>query len=390
MGAAGAELGVSTEMKCPSCEAGLSITVGARGIDARLIHEPYHRRWSARGLEWSPNGLDLAVASIEGHGITVLRRKGIDITRSAELARCEHYGFDASGEKLLVDFTPLPPRTHGSCDSHDTSSRRSLGDRRLAVWTPASGDLEPLASSPVAVHTPLLRRSRSSADAIGWYRDGSHIIAVSSPRTDEVYVTAWSTDGNAVRTERIAGLESGRAWLEPAGDRILWEQHHAARCKLVLSRIDPTTSSIVSSPLGTREPNEPMKVCDVVWEQDGSLLVSYFQNDQGLGIVRYDAELRVRTRRFPLEPEMCPPPGDAPCADLFEPPRGDVVIVTDRAYALDFEDLHPKGILPTNMTGALAFRFDPTGEVVAIAGPSDIHIASLTSEARTSARTSLG
>jgi hypothetical protein len=169
----------------------------------------------------------------------------------------------------------------------------------------------------------------------------------------------------------------------------------------VLSKIDPTTSAIVSSPLGTRAPNEPMDICDVVWEPDGSLLIAYVQNERALtsyermpfGIVRYDAELRVRARRFPLEPELCPAPDaspDAQSASLFEPPRGDVVIVTDRAYAIDFEDLHPKRTLPTNMKGAQAFRFDPTGEVVAIAGPSDIHIASLTSKARTSVRTTLG
>ena len=380
-------LGVSTQKKCPSCEAGLGVSYGANGLEVKLVHEPYHRRWSARGLEWSPNGLDLAVASVEGHGITMLRRNGLTMVRTAELARCEHYGFDTSGERLLVDFTPFP--------------RRSDSDRRLASWSPTSGDLEPLENSPIAVRTPMLRRSRSSPDAIGWYRDGTHVIAVSSPKTDEVYVTAWTTDGSAVRSERIAGLESGRAWLEPMGDRVLWEQHVGDRCVLILSKIDPKTSSIVSSPLGTREPNEPMDVCDVVWEPDGSLLVAYFQNEKGLmsyermpfGVVRYDGELRVRTRRFPLDPELCPPPTDSPdspCANLFEPPRGDVVFVTDRAYTLDFEDLHPKSRLPTNMKGAQAFRFDPTGEVVAIAGPSDIHVASLSSKDRTSLVTTLG
>jgi hypothetical protein len=67
-----------------------------------------------------------------------------------------------------------------------------------------------------------------------------------------------------------------------------------------------------------------------------------------------------------------------------------VLFVTDRAYTLDGRDLREKGVLPTNVVGGDAFRFDPTGEVVAIAGPSDIHVASLSTTERTSLRSKLG
>jgi hypothetical protein len=140
----------------------------------------------------------------------------------------------------------------------------------------------------------------------------------------------------------------------------------------------------------------PTDVADVIWEPDGSLLVAYVQNERGLldyermpyGLLRVDPEMRVRTDRFPLEPELCPMK-PAPCT-LSRMPSGDVVFVTDRAYTLDGSDLRAKGVLPTNVIGGEAFRFDPTGEVVAIAGPADIHLASLSTEERTSLRGTLG
>jgi hypothetical protein len=106
------------------------------------------------------------------------------------------------------------------------------------------------------------------------------------------------------------------------------------------------------------------------------------------GLLRLDPRLRVRADRFPMEPELCPMK-PAPCT-LFRRPDGDVVFVTDQAYLLDGATLAPKAVLPTNVRGGEAFRFDPTGDVVAIAGPSDIHIASLSTKERTSLRSTLG
>jgi hypothetical protein len=384
-------LGISTSKRCPLCDAGLWVRVDPDGVDVSLSHEPRHPRWSARGLEWG-NGHDLAVASIEGKGVTVVRRRGLDFTISAVLARCEHYGFDPLGQRLLVDFTPIP--------------RVEEDERKLAIWTPSNGDVEPLASSPVHVRTPVLGRSRSSHDAIGWHRRGQHVLAVTAPRPDEVLVTAWSASGDGVCTERIPAIARGRAWLEPGGDRLLWEQHDSGnQCRLFLVRLDPLTTkgTVTVSPLGAHRPSPTMDLCDVVWEADGSLLLAYFQHDGGVGsyehvpygIMRLSPKLHVTARRFPLEPELRPPYPVGPAkafepASLFEGPRGDIIFVTDRAYALDFDDFHPKSVLPPNMNGAQAFRFDPTGEVVAIAGPSDIHVAALATGKRASLRTLLG
>jgi hypothetical protein len=386
----GPVLGISTSKRCPLCDAGLWIRVDPDGVFVSLSHEPRHPRWSARGLEWG-SGHDLAVASIDGHGVTVVHRRGLQLTIKGELARCEHYGFDPLGQRLLVDFTPIP--------------RIDETDRRLAIWNPSNGDLDPLATSPVKVVTPILGRSRSSHDAIGWHRGGKHVLAVTAPRPDEVLVTAWSVSGEDVQTARIPDLARGRAWLEPGGDRLLWEQHDRNGCRLVLVRVDPVASGggIVTTRLGMHRPATPMDLCDVVWEADGSLLLAYFQNDGGedafehvpYGIVRLTPQLHVSARRFPLEPELRPPYPAGPAkafepASLFEGPRGDIIFITDRAYALDFDTFRPKRVLPPNMNGAEAFRFDPTGEVVAIAGPSDIHIASISTGARTSLRTTLG
>jgi hypothetical protein len=370
---------------CPTCKAGLFVTVGSEGIDVTLSHEPRHPRWSARGLEWG-GGNAFAVASIECLGVTIVRREGMNVTMGAELARCEHYGFDPSGERLLVDSTPFPRRD---------GSARSLG-----VWTPRTGAVVPLATSEIDLEPPMLARARSSRDAIGWHRGGEHVAAVTSKLGSPASLTVWSIRDRAVRTERIGNTERGRAWLEPGGDRLLWEEQLGGRSRLAMFRIDPSTRGAVPILVGELLPTAPMDICDVVWEQDGSVLLAYVQLERGLslydrmpyGLVRLGPKLRVGEQLFPLAPELCPMK-PAPCS-LFRAAgatgRDVVVFVTDAAYTLDARDFRAKGVLPTNMVGAEALRFDPTGEVVAIAGPSDIHIASLSSEARTSVRSKLG
>jgi hypothetical protein len=371
----------TTPAKCPSCRAGLAVTVSAGGVDTALTYEPTHPRWSARNLSWA-NGSSFAVASLECLGVTMVHRSGMEVTLGPDLARCEHHGFDPSGERLLVDFTPFP-RGPGS-------------PRDLAVWSPRSGEVLRLAKAEAGFEPPMLSRSRSAHDAIGWHRSGEHVIAMKSDVLSQSALTVWSVRERRARTETLPTIERGRAWLEPGGDRMLWEEQTGARCRLVLVRIDPTSRSLVPSPLGILVRERPTDVSDVVWEPDGSLLVAYVQNERGLldydrmpyGLLRLDPEMRVRTDRFPLEPELCPMK-PAPCT-LFRRPGGDVVFVTDRAYTLDGADLRPSGVLPTNVIGGEAFRFAPTGEVVAIAGPSDIHLASLSTSERTSLRTALG
>lgn len=374
-------LSIFTPAKCPSCRAGLSVAVSPEGIDVALTYEPMHPRWSARSLSWA-NGGAFAVASIECLGVTMVRRDGMKVTLGPELARCEHHGFDPSGERLLVDFTPFP--------------RKHVSSRALGVWMPRSGEVLRLASSDVPFEPPMLSRSRSTSDAIGWHRSGEHVIVVKSDVLSRSSMTVWSLRNGSVRTEAFPTVERGRVWLEPGGDRMLWEENSGPQCRLVLVRIDPVSRSLVPSPLGMIVRERPTDVYDVVWEPDGSLLIAYMQNERGLidyprmpyGLLRVDSTMRVRTDRFPLEPELCPNK-PTPCT-LFQMPGGDVVFVTDRAYTLDGTNLRAKGVLPTNMLGGEAFRFDPTGEVVAIAGSTDIHIASLTTDERTSLRAALG
>ena len=373
---------------CPTCKAGLFVTVGSEGIDISLSHEPRHPRWSARGLEWAGGGA-FAVASIECLGVTIVRRQGMNVTMGPELANCEHYGFDPSGERLLVDSTPFP--------------RRDGSERRLGVWTPrvgAVGAVVPLATSEVDLEPPMLARARSSRDAIGWHRGGDHVMAVTSKLDSHASLTVWSIRERTVRTERIKGTVRGRAWLEPGGDRLLWEEQLGDRSRLVMLRLDPSARNPVPELLGELAPSAPMDICDLVWEADGSVLLAYVQNERNLstyermpyGVVRLGPQLRVREQRFPLDPKLCPMK-PAPCS-LFRAAgaagSNTVVFVTDAAYTLDAHDFRATGVLPTNMQGADALRFDPTGEVVAIAGPSDIHVASLSSTARTSVRSKLG
>lgn len=389
----GQVLSVFTSRDCPECQAGLRVTIDGRGVTLEVAHVPYHPRWSARGLAWSPGSGELAVASVEGRGVTVVRRRGLDVSLGAELARCEHYGFDPSGERLLVDFTPFP-RLHDR-------------DRRFAVWSVARGDVVHLAKSPVAVRTPFLARVRSATatDAIGFHRGGAHVVAISRSGTDEVLATAWTVDGSRVVTERVAGLAGlagGRAWLEPGGDRLLWEAQVGPRCTLVLFRVEPTSRGLVSAPLGVFRAGEPMDVCDVAWEEGGSILVAYLRNEKGLvsydrmpyGLARFDAALGLSLSRFPLEPELCPPPPEptepSTASCVFAPRGGDVIFVSDRAYALDATTLVPRAALPTNLVGAEALRVAPAGDVVAIAGPADVHLASLAGPERVSLRATLG
>jgi len=367
---------------CPTCKAGLFVTVGSEGIDVTLSHEPRHPRWSARGLEWAGSNA-FAVASIECLGVTVVRREGMNVTMGAELASCEHYGFDPSGERLLVDSTPFP--------------RRDGSARRLGVWTPRTGAVVKLATSEIDLEPPMLARARSSRDAIGWHRGGEHVVAVTSKLGAHALLTVWSIRDRAVLTERIGGTERGRAWLEPGGDRLLWEAQLGDRSRLAMFRVEPSTRGAVPTLLGELAPTAPMDICDVVWEADGSVLIAYVQLERGLslydsmpyGLVRLDSKLRVREQRYPVDPDLCPMK-PAPCALFRAAGSEQVVFVTDAAYTLDAHDFRAKGVLPTNMVGAEALRFDPSGEVVAIAGPSDIHIASLSSDARTSVRSMLG
>jgi hypothetical protein len=376
----GDALGVSIFRKCPLCKAGIIVRASASGVSVELSNEPLHPRWSARGLAWAgPNAF--AVASMECLGVTIVCREGLRVSLGPELAQCEHHGFDPSGQHLLVDSTPFP-RGPGS-------------PRQLAVWSPGSGELTRLAAADVAFEPPMLSRSRSARDAIAWHRGGEHVLAVSTELVSHASLTVWSVREGSVRTQPLPALERGRAWLEPGGDRMLWEEQRGEGCRLVLVRIDPRSHSIVAV-LGELARSSPTDVCDVVWQADRSLLVAYVQNEGGLshyqqmpyGLLRVDSQLRVSADRFPIEPELCPMK-PAPCT-LSWLPSGDVVFVTNRAYLLDGNTLAPKSVLPTNVRGGDAFRFDPSGEVVAIAGPSDIHIASLSTKERTSLRKTLG
>jgi hypothetical protein len=370
----------SSQMTCPSCKAGLAVNRDSAGVRVAVTYEPIHPRWSARNLSWA-NGTTFAVASLQCLGVTIVNRDGMEVSLGPDLAKCEHHGFDPQGERLLVDFTPFP-RGPGS-------------PRDLALWSPRSGEMTRLAKSEVGVEPPMLSRSRSAHDAIGWHRSGEHVVAMKSDVLSHSSLTVWSVRDRAVRTEALPTIERGRAWLEPGGDRMLWEEQSGPRCRLWLVRIDPVARSLIPSPLGMLVRERPTDVCDVVWEPDGSLLIAYVQNERGVledrmpyGLLRVDIKMRVCADRFPMEPELCPAK-PAPCT-LFRMPSGDVVFVTDRAYTLDPGDLRAKGVLPTNVLGGEAFRFDPTGEVVAIAGPSDIHLASLSTTERTSLRSKLG
>jgi len=374
--------GDETSRKCPRCRAGLLVSFESASIEVALAHEPMHPRWSARGLSWGNGGNTFAVASVECLGVTIVHRNGLDVRLGPDLGRCEHHGFDPSGQRLLVDLTPFP--------------RRGPPEVRLAVWTPTRGEVMPLAVCDLDLEPPMLSRSRSSRDVIGWHRGGDHVVAVTSRIHSHASLTVWSIRARTVRTEVFPDIERGRAWLEPGGDRMLWEEQSGDKCRLVLLRIDPRARSLVPVPIGEHVRGAPTDVCDVVWEPDGSLLVAYVQNEGGAafreripyGLVRLDSTMRVRAECHPLPPELCPMK-PAPCT-ISRAANGDIVFVTDRAYALDAHDFRPRGVLPTNVRGGEAFRFDPTGEVVAISGPSDIHLASLTSPARTSLRTALG
>lgn len=373
--------GDETSRKCPRCRAGLLVSFESANIEVALAHEPMHPRWSARGLAWG-DGNTFAVASVECLGVTIVHRVGLDVRLGPDLGRCEHHGFDPSGQRLLVDLTPFP--------------RRGPPEVRLAVWTPTRGEVMPLAVSDLDLEPPMLSRSRSSRDVIGWHRGGDHVVAVTSRIHSHAALTVWSIRERTVRTEVFPDIERGRAWLEPGGDRMLWEEQAGDTYRLVLLRIDPRARSLVPVPIGEHVRSAPTDVCDVVWEPDGSLLVAYVQNEGGAafreripyGLVRLDPTMRVRAECHPLPAELCPMK-PAPCT-ISRAANGDIVFVTDRAYALDADDFRPRGVLPTNVRGGEAFRFDPTGEVVAISGPSDIHLASLTSTARTSLRTALG
>jgi len=370
-----------TSRKCPRCRAGLLLNFDSESLEVALAHEPMHPRWSARALAWA-NGNTFAVASVECLGVTIVHRKGLEVTLGADLGSCEHHGWDRSGERLLVDLTPFP--------------RRGKPEVRLAVWTPSRGEVMPLAIAELDLEPPMLSRSRSSRDAIGWHRDGEHIVAVTSRIHSHASLTVWSIRERSVRTEVFPDIERGRAWLEPGGSRMLWEEQIDDRCRLVLLEIDPRARSLVPKLIGENVRSAPTDVCDVVWEPDGSLLVAYVQNQGGAafrqhipyGLVRLDPKMRVRAESHPLPPELCPMK-PAPCT-IARAPNGDIVFVTDRAYALEAHDFRARGALPTNVRGGEAFRFDPTGEVVAISGPSDIHLASLTTGARTSLRAALG
>jgi hypothetical protein len=371
----------SSSRKCPRCRAGLLVSFDSESLEVALAHEPMHPRWSARALAWA-NGSTFAVASVECLGVTIVHRKGLDVTLGADLGSCEHHGWDRSGERLLVDLTPFP--------------RRGPPEVRLAVWTPSRGEVMPLAVCELDLEPPMLSRSRSSRDAIGWHREGDHIVAVTSRIHSHASLTVWSIRERTVRTEVFPDIERGRAWLEPGGSRMLWEEQIDDRCRLVLLEIDPRARSLVPKLIGENVRSAPTDVCDVVWEPDGSLLVAYVQNENGAafrqhipyGLVRLDPKMRVRAECHPLPPELCPMK-PAPCT-IARAANGDIVFVTDRAYALEAHDFRARGALPTNVRGGEAFRFDPTGEVVAISGPSDIHLASLTSGARTSLRAALG
>ncbi len=373
--------GDETSRKCPRCRAGLLVSFDSASIEVALAHEPMHPRWSARGLAWG-DGNTFAVASVECLGVTIVHRQGLHVTLGPDLGSCEHHGFDPSGQRLLVDLTPFP--------------RRGPPEVRLAVWTPARREVMPLPVCELDLEAPMLSRSRSSRDAIGWHKDGDHIIAMTSRIHSHASLTVWSIRERAVRTEIFPDIERGRAWLEPGGDRMLWEEQNGDRCRLVLLRIDPRARSLLPTAVGEHLRSAPTDVCDVVWEPDGSLLVAYVQNEGGVafreripyGLVRLDSKMRVRAECHPLPPELCPMK-PAPCS-IARAANGDIVFVTDRAYALDGNDFRPRGVLPTNVRGGEAFRFDPTGEVVAISGPSDIHLASLSSPARTSLRAALG
>jgi hypothetical protein len=370
-----------TSRKCPRCRAGLLVSFESAKLEIALAHEPMHPRWSARALAWGDQNT-FAVASVECLGVTIVHRNGLDVSLGPDLGSCEHHGFDPTGTRLLVDLTPFP--------------RRGPPEVRLAVWTPARGEVMALAPTNLDLEPPMLSRSRSSRDAIGWHRGGEHIVAVTSRIHSHASLTVWSLRERTVRTEVFPDIERGRAWLEPGGDRMLWEEQIDDRCRLVLLRIDPRARSLGPTLVGEHVRGAPTDVCDVVWEPDGSLLVAYVQNEGGAafrnhipyGLVRLDANMRVRAECHPLPPEICPMK-PAPCS-IARAANGDIVFVTDRAYALDPENFRPRGVLPTNVRGGEAFRFDPTGEVVAISGPSDIHLASLTTAARTSLRSALG
>lgn len=166
--------------------------------------------------------------------------------------------------------------------------------------------------------------------------------------------------------------------------------------------MEPTSRGLTIAPLGAFRLDEPMDVCDVAWEADGSILVAYLKNEKGLvsydrmpyGLARFDGALGLALRRFPLEPELCPPPPEptepSTASCVFAPRSGDVIFVSDRAWALDAATLVPRAPLPTNFVGAQAFRVAAGGDVVAIAGPDDVHLASLAGLERTSLRAALG